>query len=206
MEQKKDLRIVKTQRALTESLKSLLLEKPLTEITVNELCERAMVRRATFYKHFGDKYELLTFTLKQMQGDISLARDSASPPSGSGGFYQDIAGMLDYIEANEPLVRALSSNCSTAAVSGLVSNFITHTIKDYLTQTGSVDSPRTAPLELLCQLLAGSLFYGISWWLDHKTLISKKEMAQRLRAFIVHGIDSTSASAESDALRKGAGE
>ncbi len=85
-EQRKDLRIVKTQQALTESLKSLFLEKPLTEITVNELCKRAMVRRATFYKHFGDKYELLTFTLKQMQGDISLARDSAPPSSGSGGF------------------------------------------------------------------------------------------------------------------------
>lgn len=61
-----DLRIVKTYTALTVALESLLLEKPLQEITVSEICEKAMIRRATFYKHFGDKNELFAFILKEM--------------------------------------------------------------------------------------------------------------------------------------------
>ena len=55
MEKKLDLRVQKTRAALTSSLYSLLCEKGLNEITVTELCDRAMVRKATFYKHFADK-------------------------------------------------------------------------------------------------------------------------------------------------------
>ena len=57
MEKKVDLRILKTHKALCETFSTLLEEKKFEEITVNELCQRAMVRRATFYKHFADKYE-----------------------------------------------------------------------------------------------------------------------------------------------------
>ena len=50
--QKEDLRVKKTKRVLTEAFFKLLNEKPFEEITVNELCDRADVRRATFYKHY----------------------------------------------------------------------------------------------------------------------------------------------------------
>ena len=32
-------------------------------ITINQICDRAMVHRTTFYKHFEDKDALLTFDL-----------------------------------------------------------------------------------------------------------------------------------------------
>ncbi len=182
-----DLRVVKTHKALTESLKSLLLEKPLPEITVNELCERAMVRRATFYKHFGDKYELLTFTLREMQGEVRERRDdSRSSSGGDGVFYRDIAGMLDYIEENEALFRALNDNCSTAAVSQLVIDILTRDVGRYLEQFGSADSSCSVSRDLMCQLLAGSLYYGISWWLNNKDRFTSREMARQLNAYVVN--------------------
>lgn len=70
MSEKMDLRIIKTYSALTGSLENLILEKPLNEITVSEICDKAMVCRATFYKHFGDKNELLVFMFKEMQTEI----------------------------------------------------------------------------------------------------------------------------------------
>ena len=35
------------------------------------LCDRAMVRKSTFYKHFGDKYELLAFVVRQKQESLN---------------------------------------------------------------------------------------------------------------------------------------
>lgn len=65
MEQKLDLRIQKTYLALSGALLEAMGEKPFEDIRVNELCDRAMVRKSTFYKHFGDKYELLAFVVRQ---------------------------------------------------------------------------------------------------------------------------------------------
>ena len=56
---KEDLRVQKTKAALFRAFYELLAEKSYESITINELCERAMVRRATFYKHYRDKQDFL---------------------------------------------------------------------------------------------------------------------------------------------------
>lgn len=76
MEKKTDLRIIKTYKALSDTFLTMLGEKKFEDITVNELCERAMVRRATFYKHFADKYEFLGFFIRQTQDEFVAALDS----------------------------------------------------------------------------------------------------------------------------------
>ncbi|MDR2932476.1 MAG: TetR/AcrR family transcriptional regulator, partial [Oscillospiraceae bacterium] len=69
--QKQDLRVTRTHKALVSALFMLLKKQPFQKITVNELCEAAMVSRATFYLHFEDKYHLLRFGLKQLRGEIT---------------------------------------------------------------------------------------------------------------------------------------
>ena len=34
---------------------------------MTELCEKAVIRKATFYKHFGDKTELLVYMIQEIQ-------------------------------------------------------------------------------------------------------------------------------------------
>ncbi len=45
----------------------MLKEMRFEDIKVSDLCERAMIRKSTFYKHFGDKYELLAFAVRREQ-------------------------------------------------------------------------------------------------------------------------------------------
>ena len=54
-----------TKRALAESLKKLLLEKPLDRITVSDITEDGGVSRMTFYYHFKDVYDLIEWTWLQ---------------------------------------------------------------------------------------------------------------------------------------------
>ena len=60
MSGKEDLRVRKTKKALFDAFIKLLSQKSFDEITVNELCDEAGVRRATFYKHYADKFDFLT--------------------------------------------------------------------------------------------------------------------------------------------------
>ena len=73
MEKKTDLRILKTHNALCDTFLQMLSEKRFEDITVNELCDRAMIRRATFYKHFADKYDFFAFFIRQTEESFITA-------------------------------------------------------------------------------------------------------------------------------------
>ncbi len=58
MSEKVDLRIVKTKRNIKEAFVQLLNEKDFLSITVQDILDRALINRSTFYRHYEDKYEL----------------------------------------------------------------------------------------------------------------------------------------------------
>lgn len=51
-----------TKRALEEALKRLLLEKPLSKITIQDLADECGISRMTFYYHFKDIYDLVEWS------------------------------------------------------------------------------------------------------------------------------------------------
>ena len=68
MENRVDLRIQKTYHLLHHAFTELMEDRGFEDFTVGELCDRAMIRRATFYKHFPDKYAYFTFYMKEIFG------------------------------------------------------------------------------------------------------------------------------------------
>src|SRR5215468_2363964 len=75
-----DLRIRRTHKLLWEALMALLSTRAFEEITVTDICERAMVHRTTFYKHYEDKYALLEQGMRQMYDEL-VAEARHDPPS-----------------------------------------------------------------------------------------------------------------------------
>lgn len=59
-----DLRVRRTLVNLQQALVQLMSEKTFQSITVQEITDRAMVNRATFYDHFTDKYALLEYAIR----------------------------------------------------------------------------------------------------------------------------------------------
>lgn len=59
MKQKTDLRIIKTNLNIRNAFIQLLNEKSFDSITVQNILDRALINRSTFYKHYSDKYDLL---------------------------------------------------------------------------------------------------------------------------------------------------
>lgn len=54
-----DLRIQKTLRLIRSAFLELAAKKPIEQITVKELCENAMINKATFYSHYDNIYVLI---------------------------------------------------------------------------------------------------------------------------------------------------
>ena len=56
-----DSRVRRTKRLLRQGLTELLQEKSIKKITVRELSERVDINRGTFYLHYKDIYDLVSF-------------------------------------------------------------------------------------------------------------------------------------------------
>ena len=60
-----------TKHALAESLKKLLLKKPLNKITINDLTTDCGISRMAFYYHFKDIYDLVEWVcLEESRGAL----------------------------------------------------------------------------------------------------------------------------------------
>ena len=79
-----DLRQKKTRRLLVEALAQLLTERPFQELSVVDICRRAMVHRTTFYAHFNDKQELLHYLLEGLEQECRHLPASGSGPQPPG--------------------------------------------------------------------------------------------------------------------------
>lgn len=56
---KTDPRVRYTRMIIQTTFLELLQQKPLSKITVREICDKAEINRSTFYKHYQDCYDLL---------------------------------------------------------------------------------------------------------------------------------------------------
>ncbi|WP_082233067.1 TetR/AcrR family transcriptional regulator [Halobacillus massiliensis] len=78
MNEKLDRRKKYTRNVLKESLITLLSKKPISDITVKEICEIADINRSTFYTHFSDHYDLLEKIEEEITEDMSSYLNSYS--------------------------------------------------------------------------------------------------------------------------------
>ena len=87
-----------TKRALAASLKNLLLQKPLTKITINDIAEDCGISRMTFYYHFKDIYDLVEW---------ACVEDAARALEGKKTYDTWQEGFLNIfhaVQANKPFI------------------------------------------------------------------------------------------------------
>ena len=56
---KEDLRVIRTKKLIFTAFINLIQEKDYNSITVQDISDRAMINRSTFYSHFKDKQDVL---------------------------------------------------------------------------------------------------------------------------------------------------
>ena len=87
-----------TKRALEQSLKNLLLKKPLTKITISDITEDCGINRMTFYYHFKDIYDLVEWACLE---DAKRALDEKKTyDTGQQGLLQ----IFEAVQENKPFI------------------------------------------------------------------------------------------------------
>ena len=87
-----------TKRALEQSLKHLLLKKPLTKITVGEIAEDCGINRMTFYYHFKDIYDLVEWSC------LEDARQALDEKKTCETWHQGLLQIFEAVQENKPFI------------------------------------------------------------------------------------------------------
>jgi len=105
---KQDLRVQKTHQALITSFSDLLQTKSFEQITVQDLCANANVRRSTFYRHFNDKYDLLNHVVGTLIDHFrKLYLPDINPDNPRQFFEKLMRDVLTFIHDNKDIVRSV---------------------------------------------------------------------------------------------------
>jgi AcrR family transcriptional regulator len=173
-----DLRVKRSQKFLREALIDLIEERGFDALTVGEITERAMVSRATFYRNYQDKYDLV----EQIYAEAADALLSAvseptteHPPKIWIRFFEHIA---DY----ERLYRALLGRKGSPWFVLKMRASLVQLIGEY-EQVPFIQSLKRAgdPVteEYARDLIATMFVESITWWLERGRPCTAQEMARR---------------------------
>ena len=98
----------------------MLGEKKFENITINEICERAEVRRATFYKHFKDKYDFLGYFIRSLRTSFDKIGNYGVPDETVGYYIEYAHEIINFFDENEKILR----NILESEVAGSIINII----------------------------------------------------------------------------------
>ena len=87
-----------TKRALEQSLKNLLLKKPLTKITIGDITEDCGINRMTFYYHFKDIYDLVEWAC------LEDARRALDEKKTYDTWQQGLLQIFEAVQENKPFI------------------------------------------------------------------------------------------------------
>lgn len=175
---KEDLRIRRTYKLLFESLLSLLSEKSFEDISVTDICEKAMIHRTTFYKHFEDKYELLKFCIKRFQNMFTESSASNIIENDIANYYLNIIkNILQFITSdnNKTHFAALLKNNSNS-IATIFNEVVVEDLISKLTESSKRGIKLSVPIPIVAEFYSGALISVIRWWLENDTPLTVDEL------------------------------
>jgi AcrR family transcriptional regulator len=177
-----DLRVRRTRKLLQKALLEAASEKGFAHVTVRDITERAMVNRATFYRHYEDKYDLLAHYIKELselidsdEGETPLGNPSLpnldTPPSG-------LAKLLRHMQANADFYRVmLSKQGDPTFCAQSFRGYIEQGYRRILSSQAPSSDPNRPPIDLTVNYLLNAGIGAIVWWLENDQPCSPEQMA-----------------------------
>lgn len=184
-----DLRIEKTYRALIKAFTDMLEEMHYESITIAALCDRALIRRTTFYKHFADKDEFFTFFMLSLRDEFQIRIAKALEEGGESALpiesYEArmMQELADFLIEHERLVDNIISSSSSHALfdaltSVIANDIVRHIEKNRLTH-GNTPASSQATAVFLSGGIMGSMRH---WWTSGRSDEGRLEMIRLIEA------------------------
>jgi AcrR family transcriptional regulator len=175
-----DLRVRRTRKLLKQALIELTIAKGFAAVTVQDIADRAMINRATFYRHYLDKYDLLeqymreVYDLTASQEEVPIAgaqyAEFDRPPAG-------LIGLLEHVQQHADFYRVMLGKQGDPAFTQHIQQYIEKRFRSLLPLGTGPAQPNNPLLELCLSYVSHAGVGAIVWWLNHGRAYSPQEVA-----------------------------
>lgn len=186
---KMDVRVRKTYQMLFDALKDLLKEKSFEELSVLEICEKAGIHRATFYKHFVDKYDFLDryFRLEIDELRFTGSDTAFTPEAFRRTANRLMSNVMAYVANNLELLRALNEDGYSATFFDMLTNAVAAFFIERMSSHPEVMRAVGSQLPMMAAYYAGGAVGLIRWWSKGEDTCTVQEFVEffqpRIREF-----------------------
>jgi AcrR family transcriptional regulator len=194
IKRKPDKRARRTHERLGMALLELMVEKPIDEVTVQEVLDRASVGRSTFYLHFRDKNDLL---LSQLEVFLATMSNWLSLRGEKSHRVVPVEEMFAHIGGQNKIWRALVDCGRLQDFLDLAQGYFARGIERRLKESNRVSKLPQPELAAHAVALAGSLLSLLRWWIDRGAKDSPRDLDKIFHRMVWNGLQ---ASADSPGL------
>ena len=184
-QRKPDQRIRRTHERLGMALLTLIQERPIDEVTVQDVLDRASVGRSTFYLHFRDKDDLLLSQLEMFLENMSTALSIRKEASHR---VVPVAELFAHIGNQNKLYRALADSGRLNDFFDLAQGYFARGIEQRLTESKRLSNLQQRELVARSSALAGSMLSLLRWWLDRGEKESPRVMDELFHRMAWNGL------------------
>ncbi len=184
MPRKRDLRVQKTYTALFRAFETLLTKKRFEDITVTELCDAAVIRTATFYKHFPDKYAFVAFMVQELRAQYYETAAKLQTDTREDFYLNLIRAGFDFLAENESLVKAADSDGMMNIIAATTGDSLRQALVANLKQDRASGHALVSTPEMTAELMIGAINQTVRWWMRHQKEMTAAEYLNTLKPFI----------------------
>jgi AcrR family transcriptional regulator len=181
---KTDLRIRRTRERLGAALIALLEDKPMDEITIREVLDRADVGRSTFYLHYRDTDDLL---LSQFEDGLEMWSNVLTVKCEKSRRVAPITEYFSHVGSARKLYRSLVAAGRIQSYFDLAHGHFSRGIARRLIDMG-VAFPDKRELDARAHALSGNLVALLRWWLDHGSKEPPQDMDKLFHRMLWKGL------------------
>jgi len=183
-----DPRIKRTLLVISDAMIALMNEKGFEHVTVRDITQHAEINRATFYRHYVDKYELLDKIVRKRMEEFAaaislpssfsfedLSLDPEIPPS-------SFIHLFEHIAEHAAFYRLMLSDKGIPGFAGRMEQIIRESFYHRL-QLAEADSQAMSktPMELVARYATSAHLGLITYWLEAGMPYTPAYMALQLK-------------------------
>lgn len=184
MTNKSDLRVLKTSESIKNAFSNLLLKKLFKDVTVQNICDEALIGRSTFYDHFCDKYDLLNKMVEEIVKDFNQHIKGRFTLDNSNDFTKIGYDMIEHFSSKRNIIRALLNvQTENTNLRNDLKNILVEACSSYLEKKKFI-SKYNASNEYICAQYASYVLTSLQLWLELGENNDNLELANKLQAIL----------------------
>ena len=164
---------MKTKARLGNSLKKFMATMPLDTISVINITKDCKVNRQTFYYHFRNIYDLLTW--------VFLNEEIEKPSNNE--LEEEIFIVMHYVKHNEAMIENTLASAAKDLVREFLFNYLYNVCLNYIDKKDPFEKLTLNERKLLARVYGAGIASSIISWIEGEYLFPEHEFVMNLVTF-----------------------